>query len=511
MYPRCMSTATLPRKTTFRAITAPRAAIYLRISDDREGLAVGVTRQRTDCRALAADHAASVVVEFCDDDIGASTRSRKRRPDFADMIARAVAGEFDLIVCYSSSRLTRRPRENEDLIELAERHGIRFLYVRSPSFDLNTADGRNVARILAANDAAEAERTGERVQRAALTRATEGRDHGGERRYGFACQCPGPHDIRKMQPNGDVKIRRHEHADPATIAAEVEIVRELTRRIVDSESCRGLARDLRERGISAARGGDWSARVVKEIVLRPRNAGYVEHQGAILHDADGVPVRRTDPETGEPETPIVDPDEWDAARAILTDPARGEWRGQTPTSQLAGIGTCHCGGSIRSGSNDKYIGGECNHLKRSRRHVDEKVNQTIVSLLNQDDVKIRTSADPTSVDNSAKLAAVRRQLTQLEDRLSDEDLSLAAYRRQRTRKLAQLAELERQEALSRVPDELMGVTAENFIGLPLERRRAVVRTLVVVRLLPNTRRGSRFDPITVEVMPREGTLATVSA
>jgi site-specific DNA recombinase len=57
------------------------AAIYCRISEDREGVALGVARQQEDCRALAARLGYTVPADavFVDNDISASTRSRKAR------------------------------------------------------------------------------------------------------------------------------------------------------------------------------------------------------------------------------------------------------------------------------------------------------------------------------------------------------------------------------------------------------------------------------------------------
>ncbi len=46
--------------------------------------------------------------------------------------------------------------------------------VEPPSFDLATADGRTIARILASNDAVESGRIAERVSRAARQRAEDG-------------------------------------------------------------------------------------------------------------------------------------------------------------------------------------------------------------------------------------------------------------------------------------------------------------------------------------------------
>ena len=109
------------------------AAIYVRISEDREGRELGVERQEQDCRDLADRNGWPAVDIYPDDDISASTRSRKRRPQYELLLADARAGRFDVVVAYTSGRLTRRPRELEDLIDLAERHGTRLVYVRSPA------------------------------------------------------------------------------------------------------------------------------------------------------------------------------------------------------------------------------------------------------------------------------------------------------------------------------------------------------------------------------------------
>src|SRR4051812_22098949 len=101
-----------------------RAAIYVRISQDRDGEGAGVQRQREDCQALVDRMGWTVVKVYEDDDVSASTRSRKPRPAYQAMIAAARAGEVDRIVAYSSSRITRRMRELDDLIDLTEQTGV---------------------------------------------------------------------------------------------------------------------------------------------------------------------------------------------------------------------------------------------------------------------------------------------------------------------------------------------------------------------------------------------------
>jgi DNA invertase Pin-like site-specific DNA recombinase len=92
----------------------------------------------------------------------------------------------DGIVYYSTSRLTRRPMEYEAIIGLVESTGVRLASVASGMVDLTTADGRMAGRILAANDAAEAERISERVRRTFVQHREAGRPHTtGTRPFGY--------------------------------------------------------------------------------------------------------------------------------------------------------------------------------------------------------------------------------------------------------------------------------------------------------------------------------------
>jgi site-specific DNA recombinase len=167
-----------------------RVCIYCRISKDREGEALGVNRQEEDCRKLADRLGALVGRVYIDNDISASTRSKKRRPEYEDMLEATRHGDWDLILSYSNSRLTRRPLELEGLIVLHERTGVRINTVVSGSDDLSTADGRMIARIKAAVDAAEAERTAERVARALQQRRENGKPAGGQPIFGYVKYDP---------------------------------------------------------------------------------------------------------------------------------------------------------------------------------------------------------------------------------------------------------------------------------------------------------------------------------
>ncbi|HUY48673.1 MAG TPA: recombinase family protein, partial [Streptosporangiaceae bacterium] len=98
-----------------------RAAIYVRISSDRTGAGLGVARQEEACRALCARLGWIVVMVYCDNDVSAS--SGKPRKAWLQLQADIAAGQIDAIACWNVDRLTRMPRELEDVIDLHDRRG----------------------------------------------------------------------------------------------------------------------------------------------------------------------------------------------------------------------------------------------------------------------------------------------------------------------------------------------------------------------------------------------------
>ena len=94
-----------------------RAAIYCRISQDRGGAGLGVARREEDCRALCARLSWDVVAVYPDNDV--SAYSGAPRPKWQELLADIQRGEVDAIAVWHVDRLTRSPRELEDVIDLA--------------------------------------------------------------------------------------------------------------------------------------------------------------------------------------------------------------------------------------------------------------------------------------------------------------------------------------------------------------------------------------------------------
>src|ERR1039458_2496102 len=88
-----------------------RAAIYCRISDDREGRGLGIARQERELREVCSAKGLEVVRVFSDNDISASRYSKKARPRYQALLEAIKGGEVDVIVVWDLDRLCRRPIE----------------------------------------------------------------------------------------------------------------------------------------------------------------------------------------------------------------------------------------------------------------------------------------------------------------------------------------------------------------------------------------------------------------
>lgn len=392
-------------------MTPRRAAKYRRISDDREGRELGVTRQDDDLDAFAERENLVYVAEYVDNDISASTRSKKRRPGYEQMLADAKAGQFEVIAAYTTGRLTRRPREHEDLIDLATGHGIEFKYIRSPSFDLTTAQGRRIARTLAAQDAGEAEDIAERVERDVRRRAEAGEFHGGSLPFGI----DGDREIVK----GKLRYVRFRHH--TTNAARV---RKAVRRLLAGEKVYGIAKDY-----------GMQPRTLKRALVNPAIAGLRKYNDQLLP---------------APWESIVDRKDWERVCEILGDPSRRKSETNQRKYMLSGLVYHDCGNRMTSTSATRTEGPtyECNPNKlntggcgRGRivmRPLEKYIAEQVFTRLDSPELRKamareREGTDDTERELRKAIKDDEESLVRLGDERDDNLISEAEYRRRRAR------------------------------------------------------------------------------
>ncbi len=473
------------------ASAAPlRAAIYCRISSDREGRELGVDRQEASCREVADRAGFRVVEVFIENDTGASTRSRKPRPFYDQLIAGARTGQWDVIVAYSTSRLTRRPLESESLIGLYEEHGTQFAYAVSSRFDLSTADGRMMARIAASIDAAEAERTAERVRDSKAQAATNGWYRGGPRPFGY-------------EKDG-VTVRQEEAA----------VVREATTAILAGRSLSAVARELNERGVRTSTGNTWNQVRIRDVVIRPRNAGLL-HRGRV--DLSG----RSEIVGPAAWPAIVDQDSWAAVCSILLDTSRRSPNHTSEPRWLGGglylCGLCgaplraipHGGTASRKGPRRHYYCCTATpHLGIMTERTDDYLRAVVAELVR--DPRIVAAMLPSEGE---AVAQDRERRNVLSARLDSFETDYAAghingaqLAKARAVVEAELRDVSdrlsaamRRSAMSPVLSAVDPGAA--FLSAPVDIQRAVLAAAVTVQVMPVARRGSAWSANRLRLTP----------
>ena len=378
------------------------AAIYVRISSDREGRELGVQRQEEDCRALAERLDLTVGRVFRENDTGASSRSRKPRPEYAAMIQAVERGEFGVILAYSNSRLTRRLRELEDIIRLHEGTGVLLMTVVSGNDDLSTADGRMVARIKASVDSAEAERIGERVSRAARQRAEHGQWHGGT-------NPPFGYELTDSPDGRGKTLQPHPEYAP--------MLREAATRILSGESLYGICSDWNLRGLTTSRGAHWRSKTLRNALISPAAIGKRATQDGGMY-----------PATWEP---LLDGVTWDRLRDVLLDPSR-RFQPQTGygVKHALGGGLTLCGVcgkkliSQRHRDQDRLIchkqaTGGCGTVTVNYAHLEEFVLPFVWDALDTEEVRASLNRPTDDSDEDVRLRAELREIDRLKDRNYD--------------------------------------------------------------------------------------------
>jgi site-specific DNA recombinase len=310
-----------------RRRTPTAAAIYARISLDRDGDGLGVERQERLCRALAKEKGWRVAEVYRDNSV--SAYNGKAREDYERMLADIEAGRIDAVICVDLDRLTRRPMELEQFMDLADRHGVALANV-SGDTDVSTSDGRLKARIMGAVARQESEKKGERLQREHEHAARRGVGRWARRAFGYE-MVPATNEDGTFRLNKNGKVA-HERV---VVPAEADAIRDATRRILAGDNLAAVARRWNEQGLEPPQGAEhgWSANTVGIVLRNPRLAGIRTHKGdEVSEDGDWQP--------------ILDADEWRALEQRLRRTSRP---GRPTTSLLAGIARCGvCGGPLWS-------------------------------------------------------------------------------------------------------------------------------------------------------------------
>jgi len=473
------------------AYTPLRTGIYLRISEDRNAGA-GVERQQKECRELATRLGWPVADVFTDNDISASSFSRKIRTDYQRLVEAIKVGRIDSVITWHSDRMFRRPDEHEHYIKLCQTHDIHNAAVRVGDIDYDTPSGRFNARMQINMAAYESEHKAERLQSKHREIAEAGGWKGGIRPFGY-------------EPDG-MTVREAE-------AAEVQ---RIANAIIRGQSLRSLAIELNSRGITTVTGKSWTSAHLRSMLMHARLAGLREHHGRIVCEA-AWPA-------------ILERHTWEAMKDVLADPKRctggGGRRGRVPT--CLGTAIYYCGvcnqPRLRLGrSNGRRpvyrcgnmdMNNEVGHVSRVADKLDAYVEGALLEIISRPGaVEAMCAVIDTDDTELAKLsqeqATIRPRLNKAAQRYEAGDIDdeqLAIISKGLHARNAEITAILSAAKMRSPLDVLLGAESGERIWdeqLTMGQKRAILAEVLTVTVLPggNGRApdGSYFNTDTVRI------------
>ncbi len=508
-------------------VSPVRAAVYLRVSLDREMDGLAIDRQKEACLHIAADRGWEVVRTYVDQSRSATDKT-KRRPGYERMVEDYETGAFSVIICWDLDRLTRQPRQLEDWIDAAETRGLRIATANGEA-DLATDGGRMYARIKATVARAEVERSGARRTAAELHRARNGQAPRGIRLLGYAStgeviehEATAVRELfRLCALDGGPSIASMTAAlsggSGEGVPTTLPHLPKRSRVLALERNRRRLAAQLEPAVVPED--GPWASSTVLAVLRNPRYAGYSVYPGGvvtrrggpdrIVRDQDGNPVRGS-------WDPIVDEATWSAVQGRLDRQAEAAGREPGAAHRYLGSGIYLCGycGEPAKARSGRYqcsgpSGRGAGHFTRLSRHVDAFVLRAVHELLEQPHLQERLLSPraPRLEVIRAQIAEHRGSIERVERDEGSGDADATDVGRIRRREEPAITELQGERVhLLQVIGLGALTTARDpgsvFDSSDLKFQRLVVDSLVDVRIIGQTRGRRGFDTSTVQVSPR---------
>jgi site-specific DNA recombinase len=251
------------------------AAVYARVSSDRQRREQTIASQTAALRELAAGRGLLVSEDLVFEDEGVSG-AVLRRPALERLRDLAVEGRFEVLLCHAPDRLARRYAYQVLLLEEFARAGIEVIFAKEPERSPTPEDEllRQFQGMIAEYERAQ---IAERCRRGKLHRARGGAV-----------------SVLARAPYGYRYIKKSEHADACYEIDESEapVLREIFRRYAeDGESIGRITRWLSEQGIPTRTGKTgWNTATIWGMLRNPAYAGQAAYGKT---HTTGAPVRET--------------------------------------------------------------------------------------------------------------------------------------------------------------------------------------------------------------------------
>jgi site-specific DNA recombinase len=338
------------------------AAIYARVSSERQRQDETIQSQTVGLRELAAARGLLVVEDLVFEDEGFSGASLQR-PALERLRDRAAEGAFEVLLCHAPDRLARRYAYQVVLLEELARVGVEVCFAKEPERGGTPEDEllRQFQGMIAEYERAQ---IAERTRRGKAHRARGGSQA-----------------VMSGAPYGYRYIRKSEHMEGfwEIDEAQAQVVREVfDRYVIDGCSIGELARWLTDRGVPTRTGkARWDRSTIWAMLRNPAYRGQAafgktktaeRHGGATRTtrqrgERHGRRLTRHDQPTENwtliPVPPLVTEETFALAQARLVENAHFSKRNTKQLTLLQGVLVCReCGYSCYrtcTGTSNKRI------------------------------------------------------------------------------------------------------------------------------------------------------------
>lgn len=248
----------------------------IRLSKDADETGTSVERQRESIEQWSSMHGHEIVGWAVDSGVSGGI-SPFDTTELGAWLHEHRLPEWDTLVAYRLDRLSRRVIPLNELFGFVLKHGKTLASV-SESLDLSTWIGRLVANVIAGVAEGELEAIRERNLGSQKSVRNAGRWHGGTAPYGYTA------------------IRKTDGFYLTPEPEEARVLREvIIPRVLAHESRRSIARHLNETGVPTRKGAEWSAQVIRHILVGRSILGQHIHKGKVVRDEEGLPQQRAEP------------------------------------------------------------------------------------------------------------------------------------------------------------------------------------------------------------------------
>ena len=406
------------------------AALYARVSSDRQDVDLSVAAQLRALRDYAKANGYSVASEYVDE---AESGRVADRPQFREMIEQGAQpnAPFEVILVWKFSRFTRKREHAVAFKSMLRRKGIRVVSITEHADDSPT--GKLMEAIIESVDEFYSENLAQDVTRGMRESASRG----------FFLGSKAPFGYRRVKVSDGVKERPTLEVDPAT----APVVKEIFESSLRGNGLKEICRELNDRGITN-RGRRWFKNGLHYLL---RNEAYT---GTAVWGRTSKGQKVQDPVRVEGAWPaLVSRKLFDDVQKAMSDRAPkvqrpGRVGSKFLLSGLLKCGVCgrtYTGQGAKSGQFAYYIcgtlfregAGTCSARYLNAPRVEDFVvdrireriltEETIVELVQLVAEEIDAMAGEfagrlESID--AELVDVRRRLEKLYEALENSDLTL---------------------------------------------------------------------------------------